>query len=64
MKNKNYCKDCPDRYIGCHSMCERYKAFREELDELNEKIYKAKERERDIDRYEREMCERNKRRRN
>jgi hypothetical protein len=24
------CKDCADRRIGCHSRCERYKAFRKE----------------------------------
>lgn len=22
------CKDCKDRYIGCHSDCERYKNFK------------------------------------
>ena len=26
------CKDCPDRVVGCHSVCEKYKAFREERD--------------------------------
>ena len=26
------CKDCPDRVIGCHSNCERYKAFRRALE--------------------------------
>lgn len=24
------CKDCPDRILGCHGRCERYKAFRAE----------------------------------
>lgn len=24
------CKDCADRHIGCHSKCEKYKAFDEE----------------------------------
>lgn len=23
------CMNCPDRAIGCHGHCERYKAFRE-----------------------------------
>ena len=23
-------KDCPDRVLGCHSICERYKRFHEE----------------------------------
>lgn len=26
------CKDCPDRFIGCHDECEKYKSFREELE--------------------------------
>lgn len=21
------CKDCPDRVVGCHSKCEKYKKF-------------------------------------
>ena len=24
------CKDCGDRYLGCHSDCERYKSYKEE----------------------------------
>lgn len=32
------CKDCPDRVVGCHSTCERYKDYREEKDrELEQK---------------------------
>ena len=34
---KNPCKDCPDRYPGCHSKCERYKSWKKEWDELKEK---------------------------
>ena len=26
------CKDCPERFVGCHSSCERYKQYRSELD--------------------------------
>lgn len=26
------CKDCPDRHPLCHSDCERYKAYREDVD--------------------------------
>lgn len=28
----NTCYDCPDRYIGCHSSCEKYKKFKNKLD--------------------------------
>ena len=35
-RSNNGCKDCTDRQIGCHSNCERYKAFREQLDKINE----------------------------
>lgn len=24
------CKDCPDRYPGCHSKCDKYQAFHKE----------------------------------
>ena len=27
-KKDNPCKDCPDRYVGCHSDCERYLTWR------------------------------------
>lgn len=30
------CKDCPDRQIGCHGQCERYKAFRAARDAVIE----------------------------
>ena len=29
------CKGCAERHEGCHSGCERYKAFRKELDDKN-----------------------------
>lgn len=29
---KNYCKDCQNRYVGCHIECEKYKKFKEDLD--------------------------------
>lgn len=28
----NCCKDCPDRYPGCHGKCEKYIAARAEYD--------------------------------
>lgn len=24
------CKDCPDRYVGCHSKCDKYLEFKEQ----------------------------------
>jgi len=43
---KNPCKDCPNRYPGCHSKCERYKAWKQEWDKLKEKerIYNEQQR--------------------
>ena len=29
------CKDCPARTPGCHSCCEKYLEFREDLDVFN-----------------------------
>lgn len=29
------CHHCPDRAPGCHSVCEKYRAYRAELDERN-----------------------------
>lgn len=31
-------KHCLDRAVGCHSLCERYKAYRKYLDEKKEAI--------------------------
>ena len=28
-------KVCPDRRVGCHSSCPKYKDFRDELDRIN-----------------------------
>ena len=28
-------KNCPDRAVGCHSACERYKAYREYIEKRN-----------------------------
>ena len=42
---RNPCQFCTDRREGCHSNCPRYKAFRERMDEVNQK----KERDRVAD---------------
>lgn len=31
------CKGCPKRFVGCHSSCGEYKAFREEKNRQNAK---------------------------
>jgi len=30
------CKDCPDRYLGCHDHCEKFKKYAEERKRLRE----------------------------
>ena len=32
---KPTCKDCTDRYIGCHTKCEKFIEYRKELDRIN-----------------------------
>ena len=34
------CYGCPDRYLGCHDTCEKYKEFKNLRNEINEKRYK------------------------
>lgn len=31
------CKDCPDRYPGCHDKCEKYQAYAEEREKARAK---------------------------
>lgn len=31
------CHNCPDRAPGCHSVCEKYRAYRAEMDAAHEK---------------------------
>jgi hypothetical protein len=37
----NSCRDCTERHIGCHSECEKYKAYCAERAELKAKIAKS-----------------------
>lgn len=39
------CKGCADRFVGCHSTCDLYKQFRNELDKKNNMTYKEKKNE-------------------
>lgn len=31
------CKDCDERAVGCHSLCEQYKEFVEECERVRQK---------------------------
>lgn len=37
---KNSCKGCDHRKVGCHSICEEYKAYKEEWAKTKEKMDK------------------------
>ena len=36
------CRECTKRHVGCHSTCQDYIKFRQELDEVNKKIRKER----------------------
>lgn len=38
----NGCKDCTDRFVGCHTNCKTYNDYVSELNERKQKISKAK----------------------
>lgn len=40
MKCNCACKGCTERYIGCHSVCDKYKKFKEEEKAKHELRYK------------------------
>ena len=40
---KNECYGCTNRYVGCHSECASYKAFREKCDTAIEERSKRSE---------------------
>lgn len=37
------CKDCNNRFLGCHSSCERYLDYKSEHDKFKQKVFAAKE---------------------
>jgi hypothetical protein len=39
------CQDCTDREVGCHSSCDKYKAFKQKCDELRELRNRKKQEE-------------------
>ena len=36
------CKDCKNRSQGCHCNCDKYKKYKEEMNDINENIEKKK----------------------
>lgn len=40
------CKDCRDRYPGCHSKCDKYIIWKDANEANNKKIREAKNKER------------------
>lgn len=45
------CKDCEERYIGCHGDCEKYKSFYEQNEKIKANIRKEKEKDKEIGAY-------------
>lgn len=37
------CKDCKDRYVGCHAVCEKYIEAKVKRNEFNKKVKKMYE---------------------
>ena len=35
------CKGCPERVVGCHGSCERYRAFSAECERIRQARYQA-----------------------
>lgn len=50
---ENNCYKCQERYVGCHGKCEKYKAYKVELEKENEK--RREEQLEGIRNYERRM---------
>lgn len=36
MRPTNCCYECEKRYVGCHSNCDKYLAFKRSRDQINE----------------------------
>lgn len=45
------CKECEDREAGCHGRCEKYQAYRSDLDQVKQVIRTQKETEAVTDGY-------------
>lgn len=47
-KTKAPCKDCPDRKVGCHSVCEKYLEWKQVHDQEVEVVKKERSKETNI----------------
>ena len=45
------CYECPDRHVGCHSECDRYKEFACKKREASQKAWKIRMEEHKISNY-------------
>lgn len=45
------CKDCKDRYVGCHSTCVIYKDYVQDLYALKQKIKDQKSKYKEVNEY-------------
>ena len=43
MNISTVCKECFDRYPGCHDHCDKYKQAKEDFDNRKKIIFKAKQ---------------------
>ena len=37
------CKDCKERYLGCHDYCESYQKYRKKRNEINDRRLRERE---------------------
>ena len=52
------CKDCTERHIACHSECEKYKAYKENYEQIKKDIRKEADIQNRLDDYEKQRAKR------
>jgi hypothetical protein len=50
------CKNCKERYVGCHGTCEKYLSFKKNLEIEKQKLNSSQEKINDS--YSKEVCDR------
>ena len=50
-KVQSPCLGCADRFVGCHSKCDRFTAYQQELSEFKNEMIKRKTAEETVDEY-------------